>query len=208
MSSNFEWEENKGWENKSRHNKDPPWNNSSLMGRGSNKHEHRCLADPQKGIGENKEGAGQHLIKPDRMSRKQMLWISYNNHQPAMWPAGSSSSERRLNSRWPSSRHCRDCNNGFLPDWHHSPDSFSARLCRVWASDGVATWSWWPIILQDLRNHDPPPVQIGIKDMKLLPINTHLFIILHLIDPPLPSIKAQSAWGVMSQVKISREREG
>lgn len=38
-------------------------------------------------------------------------------------------------------------------------------------------------------------MQIDIKDMKALPINTHLFTILHLEDPPLSSIKAQSAHG-------------
>lgn len=49
-------------------------------------------------------------------------------------------------------------------------------------------------------------MQIGIKDMKVLAINAHLFTILHLGDPPLSSIKAQSAHGVMSQEEVTRVR--
>lgn len=77
---------------------------------GSNKHEHRCLADPQKGIGENK--GGQHLIKPDRMNHRQMLWISYNNHQPTMRLAGSSSSADLKATTVVTVR------EGFLPEQH------------------------------------------------------------------------------------------
>lgn len=50
-------------------------------------------------------------------------------------------------------------------------------------------------------------MQIGIKDMKVLPINAHLFTILHLGDPPLSSIKAQLAQGAMSQEEVTRVSE-
>lgn len=50
-------------------------------------------------------------------------------------------------------------------------------------------------------------MQIGIKDMKVLAINAHLFSILDSRDPPLSSIKAQSAHRAMSQEEATRVRE-
>lgn len=49
-------------------------------------------------------------------------------------------------------------------------------------------------------------MQSGIKDMKVLPINAHLFTLLHLADPPLSSIKAQSAHGATSLEEVTRVR--
>lgn len=90
------------------------------------------------------------------------------------------------------------------------PSQVCSSLCTwkhcMWASDRVAAESCSPIISGDLWKQGPPPVQIGTNDMKLLPINTHLFI-LHWRDPLLSGIKAQSARGVVSQEEITRVRE-
>lgn len=60
----------------------------------------------------------------------------------------------------------------------------------------------------DLSKHAPQPVRAGIKDMKVLPINVHLFTILHFGDPPLSGIKAHSAHGATSQEEVTGVREG
>lgn len=79
---------------------------------------------------------------------------------------------------------------------------------RVWPSDSAATEPRAPITPQDLWKHAPQPAQIGVNDMKVLPINAHLFTILHLKRPTTGSIKVQPAHRGMSQEKITRVRRG